>query len=141
MALNWLDYVTFNDGIKLKNKFNGKEKRFGKISVDWLDELNKTAYNFHGCLWHGHLDNCPITSKICNQINPVNKKSFVTLNEKTQKIAKHLREKVGIPVIEIYQCQWNHLKEANKQMKEFFQRRKKHLLEKIFKRIVNPRNL
>ena len=130
MALDWLEYVSFNDGIKLKHKFNGKEKRFGKVPVDGWDERNKTAYNFHGCLWHGHLDNCSITSKYVEQINPVNKKSFISLNENTQKVNKFLREKIGIRVIEIYQCQWDHLKTCNKQIKKFLKKRKKNTLRK-----------
>ena len=129
-ALEWLDYISFNDKITIVHKFNNKEKRFGRVSVDGWDEKNKTAYNFHGCTWHGHLDNCPITSKYPDQINPVSKKSFIALNKNTQKINKYLREIIKIRVIEIYECQWDHLKKCNKQIKKFLQKKNKNTFRK-----------
>ena len=34
--------------------FNGGEKRIGGIKVDGWDPIGQIAFEFHGCIFHGH---------------------------------------------------------------------------------------
>ena len=37
----------------IQHKRNGGEKTVGRYSLDGYDEETHTAYEFHGCFWHG----------------------------------------------------------------------------------------
>ena len=63
MALKWLSYIAEKDDIHIQHKRNGGEKSVGRYSLDGYDEETNTAYEFHGCFWHG---------KFClNKVNQV----------------------------------------------------------------------
>ena len=53
MALKWLSYIAEKDDIYIQHKRNGGEKSVGRYSRDGYDEETNTAYEFHGCFWHG----------------------------------------------------------------------------------------
>ena len=55
MAVQWLTWESAKSGCAIRHQVNGREKRIGKRRVDvWCAET-RTAYQFHGCFWHG----CP----------------------------------------------------------------------------------
>jgi hypothetical protein len=55
IALKWLSYTAERNGIYIRHKRNGGEKTVGHYSLDGYDEESRTAYEFHGCFWHGKL--------------------------------------------------------------------------------------
>ena len=55
MAVKWLTWEAAKNGCAIRHQVNGREKRIGKLPVDgWCAEA-RTAYQFHGCFFHG----CP----------------------------------------------------------------------------------
>ena len=53
MAVKWLSYIVEKEDIHIQHVRNGGEKRFGNYSLDGYCEETHTAYEFHGCYWHG----------------------------------------------------------------------------------------
>jgi hypothetical protein len=53
IALKWLSYTAEKNDIYIQHKRNGGEKTVGHYSLDGYDEETRTAYEFHGCFWHG----------------------------------------------------------------------------------------
>ena len=55
MAIQWLTRESDRTGCRIRHQGNGREKRIGKLPVDGWCAETRTAYQFHGCFWHG----CP----------------------------------------------------------------------------------
>ena len=53
MAAQWLTSVSFTTGHTIRHQSNGREKRIGKLLVDGWCAETRTAYQFHGCYFHG----------------------------------------------------------------------------------------
>ena len=124
-AREWLEYTSHSQGIYIQHKFNNKKKQLGRkrIRVDGWHSDTHTAFQFHGCLFHGH--DCHLTQN--KTINPFNGKSLQELKENTQNITRYLREEVGVKVIEMYECEWKRERRSNPVVSAFIQ---KHLPEK-----------
>ena len=100
MAVQWLNRESERTGLSIRHQANGREKRIGKLSVDgWCPETH-TAYQFHGCYFHG----CPKCHADPEEINAVNGKSMATLLENTRRNTAYLRRHVE--VVEMWECAW-----------------------------------
>ena len=100
MAVQWEAAKT---GCAIRHQVNGREKRIGKLPVDgWCPET-RTAYQFHGCLFHG----CPKCYDQ-NETNSVNGKTMATLLEKTRCNTAYLRRHVK--VVEMWECEWKYVR-------------------------------
>jgi hypothetical protein len=53
ITLKWLSYTVEKNDVYIQHKRNGGEKTVGRYSLDGYDEETHTAYEFHGCFWHG----------------------------------------------------------------------------------------
>ena len=53
MAAQWLTSVSSKTGRDIRHQSNGREKRIGKLPVDGWCANTRTAYQFHGCYFHG----------------------------------------------------------------------------------------
>ena len=103
MAVQWLTWESAKSGCAIRHQVNGREKRIGKRRVDeWCAET-RTAYQFHGCFWHG-------CSKCYdqNETNSVNGKTMAVLLEDTKKNTAYLRRHVK--VVEMWECDWKELR-------------------------------
>ncbi|GFR78381.1 hypothetical protein ElyMa_005848000 [Elysia marginata] len=87
-----------------------------RIRVDEWNAENNTVYQFHGCFFHGQ--ECHKTEG-CGDVNLDSGKSFQELRERTAEITQYLREEVGVKVIEMYECDWEEMKEADDQIVDF----------------------
>ncbi len=99
MAVQWLTWESERTGLSIRHQVNGREKRIGNLPVDGWCAQTRTAYQFHGCFWHG----CPK----CHQpeeTNPKNGKTMAVLLTDTKKHTAYLRRHVN--VIEMWECQW-----------------------------------
>ena len=99
MAVQWLTWESAKNGCAIRHQVNGREKRIGKLPVDgWCAEA-RTAYQFHGCFFHG----CP---KCYDQTetNSVNGKTMAELLENTRCNTAYLRRHVE--VVEMWECEW-----------------------------------
>ena len=99
MAVQWLTWEAAKNGCTIRHQVNGREKRIGKLPVDGWCAQTHTAYQFHGCYFHG----CPK----CHQpeeTNKLNGKTMVTLLANTKKHTAYLRRHVK--VVEMWECTW-----------------------------------
>ena len=99
MAVQWLTWESAKSGCAIRHQVNGREKRIGKRRVDGWCAETRTAYQFHGCFWHG----CPKCYDQ-NETNSVNGKTMAVLLEDTKKNTAYLRRHVK--VVEMWECQW-----------------------------------
>ena len=99
MAVQWLTWEAAKNGCLIRHQANGREKRIGKLPVDgWCPE-SRTAYQFHGCYFHG-CTNCYEP----HETNALNGKTMATLLEDTKKNTAYLRRHVH--VVEMWECAW-----------------------------------
>ena len=99
MAAQWLTSVSFTTGHTIRHQSNGREKRVGKLLVDGWCAETRTAYQFHGCYFHG-CTNCYEPQ----ETNALNGKTMAKLLEDTQKNTAYLQRHVK--VVEMWECGW-----------------------------------
>ena len=100
MAIQWLTRESDQTGCTIRHQGNGREKRIGKLPVDGWCAETRTAYQFHGCFWHG----CPKCHTDPEETNPKNNKTMATLLADTKKHTTYLRRHVK--VVEMWECDW-----------------------------------
>ena len=79
MAAQWLTSVSSRSGRIIRHQSNGREKRVGKLLVDGWCTVTRTAYQFHGCYFHG-CSNCYGPQ----DTNALNGKTMARLLEETK---------------------------------------------------------
>ena len=100
MAVQWLTRESERTGFSIRHQANGREKRIGKLRVDGWCAETRTAYQFHGCFWHG----CPKCHADPEETNPKNGKTMAVLLADTKNHTAYLRRHVK--VVEMWECQW-----------------------------------
>lgn len=102
----------------IKHQFNSGEKSVGKhgIPVDGVSEETNTVYQFHGCLFHGHPNPCPITQGL--HVNPVNNEPVTELYSDTLAKEAYIRAH-GYDLITIFECQWQSQLELDIETQDF----------------------
>ena len=103
MAVQWLTWESAKSGCTIRHQINGREKRIGKLPVDGWCAKTCTAYQFHGCFFHG----CPKCYDE-NETNSVNSKTMATLLEKTRCNTAYLRRHVK--VVEMWEWEWKEVR-------------------------------
>ena len=101
MAVQWLTWESHRTGYSIRHQANGREKRIGKLPVDGWCAETRTAYQFHGCFWHG----CPKYHQP-EETNPKNNKTMAELLANTKTHTAYLRRHVK--VVEMWECAWKH---------------------------------
>ena len=104
MAVQWLTWKAAKNGCTIRHQVNGREKRIGKLPVDGWCAETRTAYQFHGCFWHG----CPKCHTVPEETNPKNNKTMATLLADTKKHTTYLRRHVK--VVEMWECEWKEIR-------------------------------
>ena len=99
MAVQWLTWESVRTGYSIRHQVNGREKRIGNLPVDGWCAKTHTAYQFHGCFFHG----CPKCYDE-NEINSVNGKTMAELLASTKTHTAYLRRFVD--VVEMWECEW-----------------------------------
>ena len=119
MSREWLEWTMHTQDIHLQHKFNGREHTLGRrhVPVDGWDPINQTAYQFHGCLWHGH--SCYKTRG--KTLNEVNGKPLDELQANTAQITQYLRDEVGVKVVEMWECEWEKEKQHHPTIHSFLE--------------------
>lgn len=74
----WLDSVAnkWNMHLQTHFKLRKMDSYYRRVRINKWDSANRTMYQFHGCLFHGHRD-CSITWRY--EINPINHKPLADL--------------------------------------------------------------
>ena len=86
MAAQWLTSVSLKTDRDIRHQTIGREKRIGKLLVDGWCAETRTAYQFHGCYFHGCRD--------CydpQEVNTLNGKTMAQLLDDTKKNTTYLR--------------------------------------------------
>ena len=100
MAVQWLTWESDRTGCTIRHQANGREKRIGKLPVDgWCAETH-TAYQFHGCYFHG----CPKCHTDPEETNKLNGNTMAELLANTKAHTAYLRRHVK--VVEMWECTW-----------------------------------
>ena len=100
MAIQWLTRESERTGLSIRHQANGREKRIGKLPVDGWCAETRTAYQFHGCVWHG----CPKCHTDPEETNPKNNETMAELLANTKAHTAYLRRHVK--VVEMWECAW-----------------------------------
>ena len=91
MAVQWLTCESERTGLNIRHQVNGREKRIGNLPVDGWCAQTRTAYQFHGCFWHG----CPKCHADPEETNPKNGKTMAVLLADTKKHTAYLHGNVS----------------------------------------------
>ena len=105
MAAQWLTSVSSKTGHTIRHQSNGREKRIGKLPVDGWCANTRTAYQFHGCYFHG----CPKCYTDPEETNKLNGKTMAQLLDNTKKNTAYLRRHVK--VLEMWECAWKRVRD------------------------------
>ena len=102
-AVQWLTWEAAKNGCAIRHQVNGREKRIGQLLVDGWCAQSRTAYQFHGCYFHG----CPHCYNSQDE-NRLNGKTMATLLENTRRNTTYLRRHVE--VVEMWECEWKEIR-------------------------------
>ena len=106
----WLTYYAHLNDVHVQHKFNrGQHSVCGRLVDGWIPST-QTVLQFHGCFWHGH--ECQTAER-----NAINGKTMRELREKTEEFTRRMREEAGVSVVEMWECQWEQQKHANRQLR------------------------
>jgi len=83
--------------------------------LDGFDSGSNTVYEFYGCFFHGH----PRCISNMSSVNPVSKKSYKKLFERTLQRELSLKQK-GYNVISKWECEWE-MERQNDEVKDVLQ--------------------
>ena len=113
MAIEWLEWVAYNERIHIRHQLNNTEKRIGdrKLPVDGFNVETQTVYQFHGCYWHGH--DCALNRG--KDYNEKHKKPMAKLLEETRANTEYIRNK-GYNVVERWEREWRRMKKTNRKL-------------------------
>ena len=114
LALKWLSFTSEQNNINIQHARNSGEKRVGNYRLDGFHEETNTAYEVHGCFWHGCMK---CYSR--DTVNTVNGKTMHDLYEATLEKTMHLKS-LNFNVVEIWECQINQQLKNNAEMKAYF---------------------
>ena len=104
---------------RIKHQRNGGEQTIRTADkiyfVDGYDHVTHTAYEFHGCFYHG-CPSCYPNRDVKNYATP--DRTVEELYQAT--LAKRMALlRAGYKVIEHWECQWDHQVETNEEVKNF----------------------
>ena len=136
MAIEWLEWVAHKEGIHIRHQLNNTEKRIGgrKLPVDGFNAQTQTAYQFHGCYWHGH--DCALNRG--KEFNEKRKKPMAEIREETRANTEYIRSK-GYNVVEMYECQWREMKRTNRELRRFIATEVRRTLDQV--KIMSPERI
>ena len=97
-AVQWLTWESVRTERSIRHQVNGREKRIGKLPVDGWCAKTHTAYQFHGCYFHG----CPKCYDE-TEMNSMNGKTMAELLANTKANTAYIRRFVD--VAEMWECE------------------------------------
>jgi hypothetical protein len=105
---HWMDWLNKTENLDIKHeRNNGVEIKLGPFPLDGFDGKNGKLFQFHGCYWHGHNQNCPLTRHAEN--DPVLKVKQRKRRENTERIREFLNSHDQFKLVEIYECEYDKL--------------------------------
>ena len=100
-SIQWLEWMAKRDGVNIQHALNIGEKSLPgtRYKLDGYCQETNTAYEFHGCVFHG----CPTCYPDGDGVHPLTKQSMKELYTVTEKKKAYI-ESLGMK----YVCVWEH---------------------------------
>ena len=116
VAHGWLEWVAREKGENIRHFKNGSEVRLGErvLSVDGFGVSTSTAYQFHGCFWHGH----PCVKTAGNVNHPHTGKAMEQLHRETLERDAYVSS-LGYGLVVMWECQWQCKVSRSRNIKTF----------------------
>jgi G:T-mismatch repair DNA endonuclease (very short patch repair protein) len=116
MAWTWLEYISKTRNIHIEHKYNGGEYRVGQhnLPVDGFYRQEKTVFQFHGCLFHGHA--CHLTAGLTH--NPINGKALDDLLLETEEKERYILS-LGYNLVIKRECEWSRDRTDDEKINQF----------------------
>ena len=102
-AILWLKYISKKFNITIQHSRNGGEKKIENYKLDGWHEQSQSAYEFHGCVFHG----CPKCYNETTFNARKNEPMKLTYMNHLKRI-NFIRERVR-NLIEIWECDYNNM--------------------------------
>ena len=135
IAHKWLSYLSEKNDVYIQHARDGGKKRVGKYSLDGYCEEIHTAFEFHGCFWHGEFSlslyyrvqihaktflfiGCP-KCYARDTVNPVNRNTMDEFYQATVEKTEYLKCN-GYNVVEMWECNMKQELEEDEAMKHYF---------------------
>lgn len=101
--VKWLNFMMKYYDLTIHHAENGGEYSIPttKYKADGFCKETNTIYEFHGDFWHGNPDIYDT-----DQLNPISKKTFGALYQKTIEKEQHLKQ-LGYNVVVMWENKWN----------------------------------
>jgi G:T-mismatch repair DNA endonuclease (very short patch repair protein) len=118
--IEYLNFMMSLKKINIRHGENGGEYKIPgtKYFADGYDEIN-TIYEYHGGFWHGDQKE----RKYKMGKNPVSKKDYIQLYEKTMKREEEIK-RCGYKVISIWEREWKSCKKSIIKLQRMFRKNK-----------------
>ncbi|XP_070556488.1 uncharacterized protein [Ptychodera flava] len=114
IALQWLEWHAYKKNVTHSTCIHGGEKKIDRYWLDGYDEANNTAYEMHGCYYHG----CPRCYEDDDIVNTKLEKTMGDLYQCTLDKMRFLRTN-GFNVIEMWECDFKRDIHENQDLQEF----------------------
>ena len=115
-AHGWLAWMSYINNTYIQHEHNSREVVLSDrcLPVDGFCVELQTAYQFHGCYWHGH--QCQRNAGI--DIHPTKKVSMKSLETQTRAREDYLRA-LGYTVVSVWECEWERTVSATEKIRSF----------------------
>lgn len=120
--IEWLNFIQIKDGIIIQHAENIGEFIISNTNykADGYCKETNTIYEYHGDFWHGNPNKYVLTD-----INPISKKTFGELYQKTLEREQQIRD-LGFNLITIWESDWIKLNKCVKLLQRKFRNSKLH---------------
>ena len=126
-SLEWLEFTAQQTGHFIQHAANGVEVRLGYkgVPVDGYDHETMTAYQFHGCLYHGHecmeeTDAKQSSMRAFEEIHLIRRDE---LRENTALMDDFIRHECHVSLVAMWECEWELSKMTDPGVRAFMKAR------------------
>ncbi|KAL3984299.1 histone H2B [Sarotherodon galilaeus] len=116
-SIQWLEYLSYTQGVFIRHALNQGEKKLGSYYVDGYALINNKPYvwEFLGCYFHG----CVKCFSNQADINPLLDLTFAELNRRTEERLAKLRTEYNVCLVTIWEHEWTELKRIDQSVINF----------------------
>ncbi|KAL3987174.1 homeobox protein Nanog [Sarotherodon galilaeus] len=110
-SIQWLEYLSYTQGVFIRHALNQGEKKLGAYYLDGYALINDKpcVWEFLGCYFHG----CVKCFSNQADINPLLDLTFAELNSRTEEKLVKLRTEHNVCLVTIWEHEWTELKRTD----------------------------
>ena len=114
-AIIWLKNIAMINQVHIQHARNGGEKIINDMKIDGWDDKNSTAYEFHGCIYHG-CQNCYKPESFNPLKNEIMRETY---KKHLNRISKLQSSSEISKLIEIWECEYEKMKLTDLKFQNF----------------------